>query len=87
MNFTDFLVSISDIDRNKEINECPAAEPMPIWFFHLTSFFSHVPEHHHENPNRAQHDYRFPLKVQFINGSTPQPVITNPSITPQTIQR
>jgi hypothetical protein len=80
MNFPDFLVSISDKDRNKEINECPSAEPMPIWFFHLTSFFSHVPDNHHENPNRAKYDYRFPLKYQFeTDGTTPQPFITSPS--------
>jgi hypothetical protein len=83
MNFPDFLVSISEKDRLKEINECPAAEQIPIWFFQLTSFFSHVPDNHHDNPNRAKYDYRFPLKDQFkTDGITSQPFITNPSNPP-----
>jgi hypothetical protein len=74
MNFPDFLVSISEKDRQKEINDCPAAEPKPIWFFHLTSFFSLVPDNHHESPNRAKYDYRFPLSkktVLFLSSSSP----------------
>jgi hypothetical protein len=65
MNFYDFLITISAKHREKEIEECPAEEPMPIWFFHLTSFFSEVPENHHNHPDRCRFQYRFPLKVKY----------------------